>query len=108
MTRFLYDGDELVAEYTGTGTLLRRYVHGNGADDPLIWYEGAALATRRHLFSDHQGSITAVADATGTLSGIYSYDDWGVPGATNSASRFAYTGQAYIPELGMYHYKARI
>ena len=108
VTRFLYDGDELVAEYTGTGTLLRRYVHGNGADDPLIWYEGAALATRRHLFGDHQGSITAVADATGTLSGINSYDDWGVPGATNSASRFAYTGQAYIPELGMYHYKARI
>jgi hypothetical protein len=23
--------------------LLRRYVHGNGEDDPLLWYEGWAL-----------------------------------------------------------------
>ncbi|QJQ33702.1 RHS repeat-associated core domain-containing protein [Sphingomonas lacunae] len=35
------------------------------------------------------------------------YDDWGVPDATN-LGRFQFTGQAWIPELGMYHYKARI
>ena len=39
-TRMLYDGDELVAEYsapaTGSPVLLRRYVHGAGIDDPLI------------------------------------------------------------------------
>lgn len=45
-TQFLYDGDQLVAEYDGSGALLRRYVHGLGADDPLLWYEGAGLADR--------------------------------------------------------------
>jgi hypothetical protein len=35
ITRFLYDGDELVAEYSGTGALLRRYGHGLGDDDPV-------------------------------------------------------------------------
>jgi hypothetical protein len=42
--RYLYDGDALVGEYDAAGALLRRYVHGSnaGADDPLIWYEGAA------------------------------------------------------------------
>ena len=35
-TRFLYDGDALVAEYDGAGTMLRRYVHNVGADVPLV------------------------------------------------------------------------
>jgi YD repeat-containing protein len=29
-TQFLYDGDELVAEYNASGTMLRRYVHVTG------------------------------------------------------------------------------
>lgn len=33
--------------------------------------------------------------------------EYGIPNATN-AGRFQYTGQAWLPELGMYHYKARI
>lgn len=106
-TRFLYDGDALVAEYNGAGTVLQRYVHGPGVDEPLVWYEGATLGTRRNLRSNHQGSIVAVADAAGAAISINSYDDYGIPASTN-LGRFAYTGQITIPELGMYHYKARI
>jgi RHS repeat-associated protein len=108
-TRFLYDGDELVAEYGGTGTLLRRYVHGASVDDPQTWYEGSTVATsgRRFLYADYQGSVVAIADNAGTSIATNSYDPWGVPGAAN-AGRFQYTGQAWIPELGMYYYKARI
>jgi RHS repeat-associated protein len=103
-TQFLYDGDELVAEYNGSGTLLRRYVHGDGADDPLFWYEGAGLDQPRFPHTDRQGSITATA-GTSPLS-INTYDEYGIPGAGNQG-RFQYTGQAWIPELGMYYYKAR-
>jgi hypothetical protein len=39
-TTLLYDGDRLAAEYSGS-TLLRRYVHGTGTDEPLVWYEGS-------------------------------------------------------------------
>jgi RHS repeat-associated protein len=106
-TQFLYDGDELVAEYDTGGALLRRYVHGSGADDPLIWYEGAGGADRRTLLSNHQGSIVAVAHPNGALVTANTYDPWGIPGAGN-AGRFQYTGQAWLAELGMYHYKARI
>jgi RHS repeat-associated protein len=48
-----------------------------------------------------------VADSAGTSVAINSYDEWGVPASSN-LGRFAYTGQIIIPELGMYHYKARI
>lgn len=57
-TRYLYDGDKMVGEYSGS-TLLRRYVHGAGIDEPLVWYEGAALTDRRWLHTDHQGSVIA-------------------------------------------------
>jgi RHS repeat-associated protein len=106
-TQFLYDGDQLTAEYDGSGTLLRRYVHGTGEDDPLLWYEGANLSDRRSLQIDHQGSIVSVAGAGGAMLALNAYDEYGIPAGGNMG-RFQYTGQAWIPELGMYHYKARI
>jgi RHS repeat-associated protein len=106
-TRFLYDGDALVAEYNASGTMLRRHVHNVGADVPLATYEGAGLTTLHHLYADHQGSIVALGDTVGIPVAINSYDEYGIPGAAN-AGRFQYTGQVWLPEIGMYHYKARI
>jgi RHS repeat-associated protein len=105
-TRFLYDGDALVAEYSSAGALTARYVHGSnaGADDPLIWYGGGVT---HWLHADHQGSIVAMTNGSGALSSIDAYDEWGIPNATN-AGRFQYTGQAWLSELGLYYYKARM
>jgi RHS repeat-associated protein len=108
-TTFLYSGDEIIAEYNSSGTLLRRYVPGQGPDDPVVWYEGSAVqaSDRRYLFSNHQNSVAAVSDANGSTLEVNTYDPYGA-GAATSQSRFRYTGQAYIPELGLYYYKARI
>lgn len=107
--QYLYDGDELVAEYSSAGTLLRRYVHGAEADDPLIWYEGSSVAAsgRRYYHVDHQGSVVAATDSTGTAIKTNTYDPYGVPASTNT-TRFQYTGQIMVPDLGLYYYKARI
>lgn len=108
VTRFLHDGDELVAEYDGVGTLLRRYAHGKNVDDPVVWYEGSGLAASRWLHTDHQGSVIAATDSSGGAAvAINSYDEYGIPGPGN-AGRFQYTGQAWLSEIGMYYYKARI
>lgn len=123
-TRLLYDGDALVGEYGFTGAMLRRYVHGTdgAADDPLFWFEGnAATGTgQRMLVADHQGSIVAAVLPDLSPYTINKYDEYGVPycpiesgepncdAATANRGRFQYTGQAWIPELGMYYYKARI
>ena len=106
-TRYLYDGDELVAEYNGS-TLLRRYVHGAGTDEPLVWYEGSGLSDRRWLHADHQGSIVATSNGSGEGT-IYAYSAYGEPAYDDwSGSRFRYTGQIMLPEVKLYHYKARV
>jgi RHS repeat-associated protein len=107
VTRFVYDGDRLVMEYNGSGSVTRSYVHGPGADEPLVWYDAAAGWARRFLHADHLGSIIALNDDSGAAVAINAYDPWGIPKADNQG-RFGFTGQAWIPELGMYYYKARI
>ena len=108
MTAFLYEGDQLVAEYDGAGNLLRRYMHGPGVDDPLVWFEGAGLGDARYLHADRQGSIIGWSNASGAGQAVYTYGPYGEPGDNWAAgSRFRYTGQIAIPELKLYHYKAR-
>ena len=108
--RFLYDGSDRVAECDASGAMQRRYVHGVGAgDDPLVLFFGNTVtdSSRRYLFADERGSIIASTDSTGTETAHSQYDEYGVPDATNSFD-FQYTGQAWLPELGMYYYKARM
>ncbi|MBV8685757.1 MAG: RHS repeat-associated core domain-containing protein [Alphaproteobacteria bacterium] len=106
-TRFAYDGADLVAEYNGSNATLRRYVHGPGTDEPLVWYEGSGTSDRRFLHADERGSIVAVTNSAGTTLNVDAYDEYGIPSAAN-VGRFQYTGQTWIAELGMYYYKARI
>lgn len=108
-TRMGYDGVDLIAEYNSGGTLLRRYAHGPGADDPLVWYEVTSGGTgeRRYMHKNERGSVIAVTNASGGVIGINSYDDYGIPASTN-IGRFQYTGQQWLSDLGLYHYKARI
>jgi len=49
----------------------------------------------------------ALSNDAGTSIGINRYDEHGIPASTN-LGRFGYTGQAWLPEIGMYYYKARI
>lgn len=106
-----YAGDELIAELNASGSILRRYVHGPGTDDPVIWIEGGGTyptaSTRRFLHRDERGSVVAVTNSSGSVLQRNKYDEWGTPD-TGNLGRFQYTGQAWIPEIGMYYYKARI
>lgn len=101
-----YAGDKLTTEMAGA-TIVRRYVYGPGSDEPLIWYEGSGTADRRFLHADERGSVIAVTDSSGNVTAINTYDEYGIPGSDNQG-RFQYTGQKWIPELGMYDYKSRM
>ncbi len=105
-TRFLYDGADVIAEYSAGGTLLRRYVHSQETDEALVWYEGAGTTDRRWMAADAQGSVVSVSDGAGAALAANAYDEFGMPKAGN-LGRFSYTGQIWLPEVGLLHYKAR-
>ncbi|HEY0314339.1 MAG TPA: RHS repeat-associated core domain-containing protein [Allosphingosinicella sp.] len=106
-TRFQYDGTALIAEYNSSNSLQRRFVHGPGTDEPIVWYEGSGTTDRRFLHQDERGSVVAVTNSSGSVLTVNTYDEYGIPRSSNSG-RFQYTGQTLLPELGMYYYKARI
>lgn len=102
----LYDDTRLIAEYDSSGNILRRYVHGSRADNPLVWYEGSGTTNKNWLYTDQLGSVVATANAAGAKTATYTYGPFGEPNAT-SGTRFRYTGQQLIGSLGLYYYKAR-
>ena len=107
-TALAYDGPNLITELAYEGrALLRRYVPGPGTDEPVVWYEGSGMSDRRWLHADERGSVVAVTDSAGNALAINRYDEYGIPASTNPG-RFQYTGQAWIPEIGLYYYKARM
>ncbi|MEM9013743.1 MAG: RHS repeat-associated core domain-containing protein, partial [Pseudomonadota bacterium] len=107
--RFVYAGQQLIAEYDDANRVKKRYVLGPGADEPLVEIEydtGGAAIARRFLHADERGSIIAASFGNGTFAYKNSYDEYGVPGANNQG-RFQYTGQMWLPDAEVYHYKAR-
>ena len=105
VTRFLYDGDRLIGEYSASNILQRRYVHGIGTDTPLVWLEGANDNDRNWLHVDRQGSVIAYSRGDASLV-TYAYGPYG-EAQSWAGSRFRYTGQIALPEAELYHYKAR-
>lgn len=105
---FLYDGQQLIVETNSSGTAVaRRYVPGPGIDEPLVWYEGSGTSDRRWFHADERGSVVAVSDGSGdVVTAVNRYDEYGTPQSTLTG-RFGYTGQAWLPETGLYHYRMR-
>jgi RHS repeat-associated protein len=95
----------MIAEYDGSNTLQRRTVHGAGVDEPLVEYDAAG--TRRFLHQDERGSVIARSDSSGTVTNVNRYDEYGVPQSSNTG-RFQYTGQAWLPEIGLQYSRARM
>jgi RHS repeat-associated protein len=100
-TSYLLDGDEEIAEYSGT-TVLRRYVTGPAVDDRIVHVEGTTTPVKTYYHANHQGSVIDVTDAAGTVSQRMSYDEYGNLSATSSA-----LGEQFDPETGLYYYRAR-
>ncbi|HEX8584785.1 MAG TPA: RHS repeat-associated core domain-containing protein [Allosphingosinicella sp.] len=103
-----YAGSRMVTELNDAANyaILKRYVHGPGTDEPLVSYDGTGTANRRWLHADERGSIIAQSDASGAVTNTLRFDEYGIPASTN-VGRFQYTGQMWLPTLGIYDYKAR-
>jgi len=107
LTYFLQSGQQLISEHDENGGVVRRYVHGPGTDEPLVWYEGTGTSDRRWLHADERGSVIAIANDAGSVTAVNRYDEYGQPQGTMTG-RFGYTGQAWLPEIGLWYYRARM
>ncbi len=117
VTKLLYDGTNLIAEYDGNDVLTRRYMFTGGVDQPWVQFNGTgvAISDAKYMLTDYHGSVIALTGNTGSVSpsDLYKYGPYGEPkNASNVTSfagaRFRYTGQTVIPEASLYYYKARV
>ena len=96
----------MIAQYVN-GKVSRRYVHGPGIDEPLVEYAGSGTTSRTFLHADERGSIIAHTDSSGVRTATLTYDEYGNPGAGNVGA-YQYTGQMWLADAGLYHYKNRV
>jgi|GEM_PF-2033073 len=68
--------------------------------------KGSGTTDRRYFHADERGSIVAVTNNSGLALETRAYSPYGEP-ESFEGSRFQYTGQIAISEVGLYYYKAR-
>lgn len=103
-TNYLYNGEDLHAEYTSWTTAQAVYTHGPETDDPLI----RSTATQTiYYHRDGLGSVVATSDQGGNIVGARTYDAWGNTLAqTGNIPQYGYTGRE--PDAtGLVYYRAR-
>lgn len=94
-----------VLEYDGaTGAPLRWYAYGLGPNE-ILGQMNIPAGTRAMPVLGLLGSIVASVDASNGAITKFSYLPYG--GSLAPASPFAFTGQRFDPESGLYYYRAR-
>ena len=118
VTRYVYDGEDILFEFDRANTLLTRYTHGPGIDEPLIAVSYQPSVVSYFYLTDGLGSITELTDSNGELVQSYLYDSFGnvkifdaagaeIDPSSGIMNPYTYTGQTLDPESGLYHYEAR-
>jgi RHS repeat-associated protein len=98
VTNYVSDGNTPIAEYDGSNVLQKRYAFdGNG--QPLVAYD--ASGNRTWMVGDERGSVIALASDSGAMTGIDTYDEYGIPAATNQGT-FQYAGMLWLSRAGLY------
>ena len=114
---FLYDGDQVIAEYTSSNNLITKFVYGPGIDEVVKGLSSKGTVPEWFYHYDGLGSVTNLTNSSGTIIESYSYDVFGKPLIKNQAgaiisssslgNRYLFTGREFDSETGLYHYRAR-
>jgi len=107
VARYLYDGGDVVAELDAANRVVATFAHGPGIDDPIVMRRNAGA----HFYlQDGLGSIAGLSDASGAVTGAFTYDSFGrvvrstVP---NVGNPYGYTGRELDSESSLFFYRAR-
>ena len=124
VTRYVYSGSQVLAEYdeTGTPSLNCRFVYGEYADDPVAMEipSGETNPGLYYYIRDARFNVTALTNAAGAVVERYRYTAFGVrtmyaaDGTTvrtvssYAANPYGFSGRRYDVETGLWYYRNRM
>ena len=106
-TRYLYDNEDILLELNGANSIIARYTHGPGIDEPLIIEKNAQFF---YYHADGLGSITEITNQSGTLVQRYMYSSFGKIESQLDPSfvqPYTFTARELNSETGLYFYRTR-
>jgi RHS repeat-associated protein len=117
VTRFIYDGQNILAALDGNNNLLALFTQGPGIDQPLIMRKPDG--TKFFMLADALGSVVAHADESGAVAERVAYEAYGKPvfvdvrgppavaAVSLTGAPFAFTGRTWENETGLFDYRYR-
>ncbi|MHC4068615.1 MAG: RHS repeat domain-containing protein [Planctomycetota bacterium] len=108
ITQYCYNGAQVIAEYNGSDTLLRKFVYGPGIDEPVCMIDVADNNKIYYYHFDGLGSVAALSEENADVVERYSYNVFGEPNRTSSVNNpYMFTARRYDDETSLYYYRAR-
>jgi RHS repeat-associated protein len=106
ITKFIYDGINVIEERDGTDEIITQYVYGNVVDTIL------QMAKNNHNYYYHRNSLRSVMGLTGTGEGFvdeYAYEPFGrlTTSENTTNNPYLFTSRRFDAETGLYYYRAR-
>lgn len=106
ITRFIYDGVNVIEERNGSDEVIAQYVYGNGVDTIL------QLAKDSQNYYYHRNSLGSVIGLSGAGDGFvdeYEYEPFGtlITSENNTNNPYLFTSRRFDEETGLYYYRAR-
>ncbi len=108
ITNYVYDEQNIIAEYDQNNKQIATYIHGPNIDEPLA----AEIRNNRiYYHADGLGSITAITNHMGMTVQKYDYDAFGnikfTPFPQWIKQPYMFTAREFDTETGLYYYRAR-
>lgn len=110
LTTFLYDGDDVIAEYTGEDYVLSKLYVTPGLDQNLSMTVMDGVDTETYYYSqDALGSVRTLTDAAGIVHNVHDYTAFGEPfnPMITVDQRYGFTGREHMTQSGHIHYRNR-
>ena len=119
---YIYDNEDILAEFDEEGLFEKYYVHGMGIDKPLAMLDnefenGRDNFTSYYYHKDGMGSITSLTDKEGKEAEKYVYNAFGKMTiyderdnkieASQFDNPYSFTGREHDSETGLHYHRAR-
>ena len=104
-TVYVWDGDQLVLELSGSGKIQNRYIRGVD----LIYADRGKDTGKQYYVTDPHGNVVQLIDGSGEVVRTYEYDSFGneVDPDSRDENPFRYCGEYYDRETGEVYLRAR-